>query len=186
MNPITDGRKIAGFPAYRVTPDGSIWTCWKRANTLGNGHGYIMQETFKRMRLGKHKFGYHQVGLNIGNGKVCRRLVHALVLNAFVGPRPKGMQCRHLDGNPDNNHISNLVWGTARENQIDRRRHGTHKEGEYHPGAKRKAKVILRIIAALRSGAKQTEVAKEFKVHQGYISNIYRGKIWKCLQKEQP
>ena len=32
-----------------------------------------------------------------------RAYVHKLVLLAFVGPRPKGMQCRHLDGDPGNN-----------------------------------------------------------------------------------
>lgn len=49
---------------------------------------------------------------------------HRLVLFAFVGPPPfKGAQGRHLDDNPSNNNISNLVWGTGTENWEDRKRH---------------------------------------------------------------
>lgn len=45
--------------------------------------------------------------------------VHRLVLEAFGPPQPPGTECRHLDGNHDNNHISNLAWGTRRENIQD-------------------------------------------------------------------
>ncbi len=51
--------------------------------------------------------------------------VHQLVLGAFVGPCPIGMECRHLDGNPSNNFLSNLRWGTHLENMEDMRRHGS-------------------------------------------------------------
>lgn len=52
--------------------------------------------------------------------------VHALVLEAFVGPRPEGMVCRHLDGDPTNNTVENLAWGTHSENQYDKVEHGRH------------------------------------------------------------
>jgi hypothetical protein len=50
--------------------------------------------------------------------------VHRLVLTAFRGPRPEGQQCRHLDGNPANNMLSNLRWGTREEDFADRLRYG--------------------------------------------------------------
>lgn len=46
--------------------------------------------------------------------------VHHLVLLAFVGPRPAGMQALHTDDDPLNNHLSNLRYGTPSENQRDR------------------------------------------------------------------
>ena len=53
-------------------------------------------------------------------------LVHRLVLQAFVGPCPAGMQCRHYpDRNPGNNQVDNLRWGTGVENMQDAREHGT-------------------------------------------------------------
>jgi hypothetical protein len=52
---------------------------------------------------------------------------HQLVLLAFVGPRPDWAdQIRHLDGDPTNNALSNLRYGTRSENQLDAVRHGTH------------------------------------------------------------
>lgn len=68
--------------------------------------------------------GYLMVNLTDETGPQ-RRYVHALVLAAFVGPRPPGMQIRHLDGLTTNAHLSNLAYGTARENAADLRRHGT-------------------------------------------------------------
>lgn len=39
------------------------------------------------------------------------RSVGELVLETFVGPKPKGMKCIHLDGDLENNRLDNLVWG---------------------------------------------------------------------------
>ena len=51
--------------------------------------------------------------------------VHRLVLLAFVGrPSRKGMVARHKDGDPANNRLGNLAWGTAQENWQDRKQHG--------------------------------------------------------------
>lgn len=52
--------------------------------------------------------------------------VHQLVLKAFVGPRPEGKWGLHKDGNPANNCVDNLYWGTPKENAQDAIRHGTH------------------------------------------------------------
>jgi hypothetical protein len=60
------------------------------------------------------------------------RRVHHLVLEAFIGPRPEGMETRHIDRNPRNNVLSNLRWGTKLENAADKHRHGTMLRGERH------------------------------------------------------
>lgn len=62
----------------------------------------------------------------ISFGKRNRHYVHLLVLAAFVGPRPEGMEGCHNDGDPYNNHVSNLRWDTPSGNQRDRLVHGTH------------------------------------------------------------
>jgi hypothetical protein len=69
--------------------------------------------------------GYPQVALR-KDGHSLRRRVHTLVLLAFVGERPAEMECRHLDGKPTNNVVSNLAYGTHSENELDQVRHGTH------------------------------------------------------------
>lgn len=69
--------------------------------------------------------GYLLVNLWWANQKrMC--LIHRLVLTAFVGPQPVGMEALHGDGDPANNSITNLRWGTHSENQHDQVAHGTH------------------------------------------------------------
>lgn len=71
--------------------------------------------------------GYRRVSLS-REGFARPRLVHHLVLEAFVGPRPDGQQCLHGDDNPANNCVSNLRWGTARQNAYDKVANGRHHE----------------------------------------------------------
>lgn len=53
-------------------------------------------------------------------------LLHRMVLEAFVGPCPEGMECLHENDNPQDNRLVNLRWGTRSENQADRVRNGLH------------------------------------------------------------
>ena len=80
--------------------------------------------------------GYNRVCLSAGK-KHKSFYVHLLVMEAFAGPCPDGMQVRHLDGNSLNNRWApggeeetkalggNLLYGTPAENCKDRdERHG--------------------------------------------------------------
>lgn len=67
---------------------------------------------------------YYVVSLHKDGQQV--QLVHHLVCLAFVGPMPKGMQVRHLNGDSLDNRLCNLSYGTPSENQLDNVRHGTH------------------------------------------------------------
>lgn len=50
------------------------------------------------------------------------KLVHKLVMEAFVGPCPRGMEVLH--GPKDNDHLDNLSYGTRSQNIHDRNRDG--------------------------------------------------------------
>lgn len=69
--------------------------------------------------------GHLRVDLSRGN-RAKSMYVHRLVLIAFVGPCPEGMEGCHFDGNPSNNVVSNLRWDTRSANILDAVRHGTH------------------------------------------------------------
>lgn len=73
------------------------------------------------------KSDYRRVDLWV-NGVARTRLVHGLMMEAFAGPRPEGMEIRHLDGTRSNNRWpDNLAYGTRSENQQDTVRHGKHQ-----------------------------------------------------------
>lgn len=67
--------------------------------------------------------GYRRVGL-VQDGKQRTRRVHVLVVLAFRGPAPEGMEIRHLDGNKLNVRLDNLAYGTHRQNGMDTVAHG--------------------------------------------------------------
>lgn len=69
--------------------------------------------------------GHPQIHLG-RHGRRRMAYVHRLVLLAFVGPCPPGMEACHNDGNPTNNTLANLRWATRADNNLDRVRHGTH------------------------------------------------------------
>jgi hypothetical protein len=87
--------------------------------------GLILGKRRKLLALWPGKAGYLQIGLMCGKERRHFR-VHQLVMLAFVGPCPEGMEIRHLDGNPANCALSNLAYGTSAENTQDQIRHGRH------------------------------------------------------------
>lgn len=70
--------------------------------------------------------GYLSVHLRMGDKKPRLVRLHRMVLEAFIGPCPKGMEVRHLNGDPADNRLSNLMYGTRSENMLDTVEHGTN------------------------------------------------------------
>jgi transcriptional regulator of met regulon len=79
----------------------------------------------KILRLTKHNKGYRCVTL-YRDGRPNKQLVHHLVLEAFVGPRPPDKEGCHGDRDRTHNDVENLRWGTRSDNMQDAVRHGTH------------------------------------------------------------
>lgn len=68
---------------------------------------------------------YSKVRLTVDtNGST--KNVHALVAAAFLGDCPPGLVVRHINGDPHDNRVENLCYGTESENMRDQVRHGTH------------------------------------------------------------
>jgi hypothetical protein len=109
-------KPVAGYEGiYAVSDHGRI----KRVRAFKNG------SVGRFLRPGACDRCGHLLVCCCSRGRKRTTQVHRLVLAAFVGPCPDGMECRHLDGNPANNRIENLCWGTRAENNADRVRHGT-------------------------------------------------------------
>jgi hypothetical protein len=123
------------------------------------------------------KRGYRTVAL-MRNGERSTRYVHHLVAEAFVGPRPDGMDCAHLDGTRTNNVPSNLRWVTRKENLSHRVTHGTMNYGAANGSAKLTADDALVIRRLASTGTRQRVIARKYGVCQQAISNVVRGKTW--------
>ena len=90
-------------------------------------HGNV-KSRFKQLKPSlKKQCGHMRVNI-CGKGFY----IHRLAMAAFIGPCPDGMEVCHNDGNPANNKLSNLRYGTRKENVADQIKHGVfykhHKE----------------------------------------------------------
>jgi len=113
-----------GFNDYAVDEKGIVWS--KRPGA------YNKQRPWRKLKPSANgRTGHLQIGLYKRQGHQQFFYVHRLVLEAFVGPCPKGKQARHFpDRDPTNNNLCNLSWTTPLKNQRDRFRHGTSNRGK--------------------------------------------------------
>lgn len=112
------------------------------------------------------------------DGQRSERTVHSLVLEAFVGPRPEGFVCRHLNGDSRDNSLGNLAWGTQAENIRDKRRHGTMACGE-RVGS---AKLTWAIVREIRSSPEvtATEWSRQLPgISRRAIAYVKSGETWR-------
>lgn len=99
---------------------------------------------------GKQISGHLNCNLCV-NGKSRVQRIHRMVAEAFLGPPPRdGMHVLHGDGNPENNAIENLRWGTPQENSDDRSRHGRVPFGSKHKSSVLTEHLVIEMRAVRR------------------------------------
>ena len=83
-------------------------------NYLVSDHGRVMRITSGKgtepgrvLKPGKTKDGYQKVEL-FNNGTPFSRYVHRLVVEAFIGEIPAGLEVNHISGQKVDNRIENL------------------------------------------------------------------------------
>ena len=168
-------RPVPGYPGYRVGDDGSMWSC--RAK---NGKGRKPTK-WHMLSVYYNTSGYVNITLRRNEGGSTIQIVSRLVLMAFVGPCSKGMECRHLDGNRDNNYLTNLAWGTHAENVADTIRHGTLRRGEQCSSTKLTASDVRAIRRLAASGHKYAALARVYSVTTPAIWQVVHRKTWKHI-----
>ena len=119
-------KKINGTDNYWITSDGRVLS--------NNRHARYKKRRWKTQRL--QNSGYPVVDIVI-NGKQKTRTVHRLVAEAFIPNPEKLQQVNHIDGNKQNNKVSNLEWCTASRNiqhsyDIGKRKKGAPQLVPYH------------------------------------------------------
>jgi hypothetical protein len=116
-----------------------------------------------------NKFGYLRVSIPMYSNSLRYNVpVAQLVLEAFVGPRPPGMQIRHLKGNKQDNRLRRLAWGTPQENYQDRMDQNRYTGPEHH-----NYKLTDDQIRAIRDDPRsQRIIAREHGIQQTYVGRI--------------
>lgn len=167
MNEDEIWKPVVGFEGYEVSTLG-------RVRSFRNRHGRRAEP--RLLKPGAMSKGYLLVVLRDGENSHSR-CVHRLVLEAFIGPRPPGVEARHVnDRDPNNNCLSNLVWGTSKQNEDDKIRHGTSQHGERNHRAKLTNLQAQEIRVSQERG---DDLARQYNVAKSVISQIRTGKKYK-------
>jgi hypothetical protein len=166
---------LIAYPGYLISSRGDVYSCW---NT---GPHNRMTHLYYKLSPGWNKAGY----LNV-NVSGTHRPVHALVLEAFVGPCPDGLECRHLDGDPKNNRRKNLCWGTRQENMNDRVKHGkvTTKQMSQRASTKLDEEKVREILKLRAEGVTCSVIAEWFGITPSMVSTITAGRCWKHVSRQ--
>lgn len=157
---------ILGFEDY-ATMGGKIYRVRESSSDAKN-------LTYKPLRPSKNPGGY-LIGTLYKNGKRASLSWSSAICAAAHGQRPDGMQCCHNDNDKFNNLPSNLRWDTPSANSADKKKHGTHQQGEKHGSSKidnHKALAIRHDAGSCR------ETALKFGVSRQLVSKIRRKELW--------
>ena len=140
-----------------------------------SSEGRLVGPSGQRLKPSVSKDGHLYV-VRRSLGRTRKLWIHRAVLLAFVGECPYGHESRHLDGDPGNNRIGNLTWGTRLENMRDKQRHGTERHGEDKPGAR----LTVADARAIRADHRSSRVvAAEYGVSHTAVLRIRRGHRWR-------
>lgn len=109
------------------------------------------------------------------NGQKKNVAVHKMVLLAFVGPPPDGMECCHNNGNASDNRLENLRWDTHFKNNQDRKKHGKYATGENHHMAKLTKEQVDLIRLSIKPAK---EISKDFGIAVSHVHRIKNNQCW--------
>ena len=153
-------RQVPGFPKYYVSDTGIVFSFWRKQ--------------IKILKTHFDKKGYEVATLcNAKENKSFR--IHRVVALAFLD-NPGNHPCvRHLDGNPKNNHVDNLAWGSYSDNEQDKLVHGTwenRRNGKLTKEMRRKAFELKRKYWT------DQKIASLFGVSRPTITRLINRKTW--------
>lgn len=159
-------KDIPGYEGrYQASTQGRIKSLTRKVRSINH---YTNVDFFRTvpehcLRPGRYcKSGHVSVVLEHGGQG---RPVHQLVMKAFMGEPPKGMEILHRNGDPTDNRLCNLHYGTRTENILD-----TYQ----HNGRWRKLTIVdvKEIRNALQHGACGADLARQYGVSPATISSI--------------
>jgi HNH endonuclease len=165
---------------YQVGDDGTIWS------SLACGGPRVCNGIrYKRLKGTLRPDGYRAVALTVKGVHVIF-LVHHIVLETFVGPRPDGWHSCHTNGIRDDNRLANLRYDTVSGNFKDKIAHGTLHKGEQIVQSKITELDVHRIRRLDDYGVPKNIIADVFGLCRAQVGRIIDGTRWAWLKESDP
>jgi len=174
-------KDVVGYEGfYQVSDLGNVRSL-ARMVKASNGKG--LRKSPGKILIQCIRGGYKNCSL-CKYGKIVNKAVHLMVLEAFIGPPPIGMQACHGKNGRFDNTLSNVSWGSiSKNNKEDKLRDGTLAFGEKVGTSILTKELVLKIKKLLKEGIRQYSILKEigFPIdgrHRMLIYRISSGKTW--------
>lgn len=174
-------KPIPGLTGYDASTHGRIRSWWQISYEKGMVGAAGRLGSHPTVVKGSLRGGYFRVKIRGVSGGYRSASVNCLVLETFVGPRPKGMVCRHYpDQDKANNRLDNLQWGTYSENGNDTARHKLARTQKLNPN------LVKEMWPMLVKNESTSAVARRFGVSPQIVCDIKHYRCWSDTTKHLP
>lgn len=164
-------KNVVGWEEYyEVSNFGNVRSKQRKASTAF-GERFYGGNIVKKI---SHKNGYDIVNLTTSS-KRQQKLVHTLVLEAFVSLRPEKMDSCHNNGDRKDNRLENLRWDTRKNNHADKIVHGTWQGGSKNGFSKLNEDQARQIKYSQET---TKNLAEKFNVSKSCIFKIKHMQTW--------
>lgn len=169
---------IPGYPGYYISKRGVLYSRWDI-----NGKGVLKKRYHKKVphlnKNGRYIIGLSQPGLG-----TTKWLIHRLVALVYIPNPEKLPYVCHKDNVPTNNSVSNLYWGTQKDNMSQASMEGRlhQKKGKdsiNYKGTEIQRSYIPRLIEL---GFTRKEISEIMNLGYQIVSDFYNK--WKGFKHE--
>jgi hypothetical protein len=166
---------IPEFPQHVISDCGRVFT-WTATQRNSSGQ-------MRELAQSKHAKGYRYVRL-IYAGRQTTAMIHRLLATLFLPAPSKGQTVvRHLNGNPADNRIENIAWGTQKENMADCIEHGRTLKGGKNPNAKLTEGIINAAHLLVEAGYRVDALATFLGVNPHTLFAALSGRSWEHVNE---
>lgn len=177
-------KDVPGYSRIQASDTGLIRIKQRDIRIVQRNRTYIQRRVAMPAAQYKHpETGYLTCGVREDStGKTRPVGVHRLVCLAFHGRPPPGKpNALHRNGVRTFNIESNVYWGSHKENEDDKQKHGRRHKGERHHITTLTALDVVAIKRRYKPKCRKNgsmAIAREYGVHRTTIENIISGRTW--------
>lgn len=173
---------VVGYAGYEISSLGRARSLDRKIDRIfisPNGDRRVVPTFYPGKILTPRRIGKRYVGYCF-RWKSPNKKAHIAVLEAFRGPRPKGLDGCHNNGKHEDNRLSNVRWDTRSSNGQDTYIHGGKMLGERNPTSKQTDDQV-RIFKSLRPGLSVSQAAKKAGIAYAIGWHIDKGNTWRHI-----
>lgn len=178
LEPFEEWRVVVGYEGHYEVSN------WGRVRSLARVYYSGVNHRIRKVESGRilvpaiQPAGYFMVTL-CRDGKKVQKHIHRLVAETFLPNADPSKEVHHIDGNPKNNVVKNLVFVTHEEHFNEEAKCGTWATGEKHRDAKLTNAQVIEIRRLRTEGMTLQAIADQFGISATLVSRIAHNKTRK-------